>query len=144
MDKIDSFRGQYSFLSNFHPCEILYENLIYKSSEALYQAMKTDDHEEKRKIAILETPGQAKRAGRKLKSTRDWNNRRISCMEKTLIIKFKDPLLRKKLLETGNTELVETNDWGDKFWGISGGIGENHLGKLLMRVRSKIRNRELL
>ena len=29
---------------------------------------------------------------------------------------------------------------GDKFWGVSGGSGQNHLGKLLMKVRREIRD----
>lgn len=30
---------------------------------------------------------------------------------------------------------MEENNWGDKFWGTVNGVGENHLGKILMRIR---------
>ena len=42
------------------------------------------------------------------------------------------------LIKTGNTELIEGNFWGDTFWGICDGVGENNLGKILMRVRKEL------
>ena len=47
----------------------------------------------------------------------------------------------KKLLETGDEEIVEWNNWNDLFWGkdIKTKEGLNHLGKLLMNIRSKLR-----
>lgn len=35
--------------------------------------------------------------------------------------------------------LIEGNDWGDTFWGMVDGEGENNLGKILMRVREEIK-----
>jgi predicted NAD-dependent protein-ADP-ribosyltransferase YbiA (DUF1768 family) len=32
-------------------------------------------------------------------------------------------------------ELIEGNWWGDTYWGVCNGVGENHLGKLLMKIR---------
>lgn len=61
-------------------------------------------------------------------------------MEELLVIKFsgKDPFLTRALMATGNAELVEGNTWNDTFWGICNGTGENHLGKLLMKVRANL------
>ena len=56
-------------------------------------------------------------------------------MRDALIQKFSDKKLQKKLIDTGDAELIEGNWWGDKFWGVCEGEGENHLGKLLMEVR---------
>ena len=50
-----------------------------------------------------------------------------------------NPELGNKLLETGNQELVEGNTWGDIFWGVCNGKGQNWLGKILMMVRDEIR-----
>jgi len=36
--------------------------------------------------------------------------------------------------------LEETNTWGDKYWGVCNGEGENQLGKLLMKIRENIMN----
>ena len=35
-------------------------------------------------------------------------------------------------------ELVEGNTWGDKVWGVCDGVGENNLGKTLMRIRDAL------
>ena len=40
------------------------------------------------------------------------------------------PHLIEMLLQTGDEELVEGNKWGDRFWGVCKGKGENHLGKI--------------
>ncbi|MCH7737275.1 MAG: NADAR family protein [Chloroflexi bacterium] len=53
--------------------------------------------------------------------------------------KFRDPVLRQMLLDTGDLELVEGNNWGDRFWGRVSGVGDNHLGRLLMQVRGECR-----
>jgi predicted NAD-dependent protein-ADP-ribosyltransferase YbiA (DUF1768 family) len=34
--------------------------------------------------------------------------------------------------------LIEENTWGDTFWGICKGQGENHLGRLLMQIRDEL------
>ena len=34
---------------------------------------------------------------------------------------------------------MEGNTWGDRFWGVDGGEGENHLGGLLMKIRLELR-----
>ena len=58
--------------------------------------------------------------------------------------KFKDPVLRAKLLATGDQELAEENTWGDMFWGTCNGQGKNRLGILLMHMRSMIREHEAM
>ena len=47
--------------------------------------------------------------------------------------------LRKRLINTGDEELIEGNTWGDKIWGKVKGEGQNNLGKILMRVRKELR-----
>ena len=48
------------------------------------------------------------------------------------------PELAKKLLDTGDAELIYTNTCGDDSWGIVEGKGENNLGKVLMKVRDRL------
>jgi N-glycosidase YbiA len=133
------FRDQYMFLSNFAPCEIEYEGIAYSTSEHAYQAAKTLDVGQKVAISILDTPGKAKRAGKLVSIRPDWNSIKLQVMLDILRIKFSNPNMKKLLLDTGNTELVEDNMWGDTFWGRCNGVGRNHLGKLLMQVRDEIR-----
>lgn len=35
-------------------------------------------------------------------------------------------------------ELIEGNYWHDTYWGVCEGVGENHLGKLLMEIRNEL------
>ncbi len=53
-----------------------------------------------------------------------------------------NPDLLSKLLATGDAELIEGNTWGDRVWGVDlyRGAGENHLGKILMRIRDELRD----
>ena len=136
---INSFSGGYSFLSNFYPCKIEYDGVTYPTSEHAFQASKTHDIDERRAIARVSGAGRAKKMGRKLKLRNDWENVRIGIMGQILRIKFSDPDLRRRLLETDSEELIEGNTWGDQFWGVCDDVGENNLGKLLMKIRGEIR-----
>lgn len=105
------------------------------SLEHAFQAAKTLDPDERRTVRSAAKAGDAKRAGRKVKKREDWDDIRVSMMRELLYQKFNDPQLRQRLLNTGTAELIEGNDWGDVFWGVCRGRGENWLGKLLMEVR---------
>jgi len=65
-------------------------------------------------------------------------------MKKALDIKFaKGTNQANKLLETGNDEIIEWNNWGDRIWGKTlDGIGENRLGIMLMDIRNKLKENE--
>jgi len=57
--------------------------------------------------------------------------------------KFDKERTVQMLLDTGSQELVEGNVWHDNFWGNCTCSkcpepGENHLGKLLMKIRSEL------
>jgi Xaa-Pro aminopeptidase len=67
MNKIDCFDGEYAFLSNFYDSPIEKDGIVYPTNEHFFQAMKTLDNEERKKIAAAETPGKAKRMGRNVK-----------------------------------------------------------------------------
>jgi hypothetical protein len=131
---IDSFSGQYEFLSNFYPCRIE-DGIIYSSVEHAYQAMKSLSIAERLKVAACNTPGRAKRMGRKLELRPDWEDVKVDIMLGLLEKKFRDPELNRQLQDTGDEELIEGNTWGDIEWGVYKGKGENMLGKLLMALR---------
>ena len=137
---IDSFTGQHEFLSNFYPSTIQDSGIIYRTVEHAYQAMKSLSLEERKKIADCATPGRAKRKGRKIKIRPGWNKSRVDIMLGLLEKKFRDPVLKKQLLDTGDDELIEGNSWGDVYWGVCKGKGENMLGKLLMALRETYRS----
>lgn len=140
---IGPFRGEYAFLSNYHPAPVVFEGILYPTVEHAYQAAKTLDQEERRRIANLPTPGQAKRAGRRVQLRPDWENVKIDVMTQLLRRKFTCyPDLGEKLLATGDLPIVEINWWNDTFWGVCGGRGENNLGKLLMAIREELRTKQ--
>lgn len=135
---IDRFTGEYLFLSNFWPVQIPYQGLLYPSTENAYQAAKTLDQFQRYWFQSC-TPGQAKRKGNAIALRADWEHVKLAVMEELLVIKFSDPWLHEQLMATGDHELVEGNTWGDTFWGVCGGRGHNHLGKLLMKIRDTLR-----
>lgn len=139
---IFGFFEEHRFLSNFHLIDIEYEGRVYPSTENAYQAAKFPDILRSKFQDI--TPNEAKNLGRELKLSKDeterWNSKRISVMMELQEQKFRNPSLRKKLLETGGVYLEETNYWCDVFWGVYNSKGENNLGKILMEVRRNIKN----
>lgn len=139
--KIDSFSGKHRFLSNFYPCNVEFDMVTYPTVEHAYQAAKTMHHAERRLIEQAGTPGAAKRLGKLVTLRKDWKRVKIVVMLELLRKKFASGAIRDQLLATGDTELTEGNTWGDRFWGVCGGIGENMLGKLLMQVREELRSR---
>ena len=136
--KVTQFQGQYRFLSNFYPAEIPYQGLTYPSVENAYQAAKTTVASERIPFTMC-PPNVAKQLGRKLYLRDDWDDVKLDVMEVLVLRKFQlHANLRTQLLLTGGMPLEEGNTWGDKFWGIYMGRGENHLGKILMRIRDEL------
>lgn len=129
---INGFRGKYRFLSNF------YSN-FGKSAEHYYQAEKAVNKDDAQWIRNARTPGEAKRRGRKVKMRTDWDEVKLEVMRRIVRTKFEDKGLARLLLATDSVELIEGNYWGDVFWGVCRGVGENHLGKILMQVREELR-----
>lgn len=138
---ITSFTGEHKFLSNFWPVEVTLDGISYPSVEHAYQAAKFLDPVIRKVILSCPTAKQAKKVG-KLKGIReDWDKIRLQVMFNLVADKFNHPELGAKLLDTKNKQLVEGNWWGDKFWGVCNGVGENHLGRILMNVRTNLRNK---
>ena len=76
------------------------------------------------------------------KQKEEWNGyQKFNLMRPLLKKKFDNnhPELQQKLLATGDEELVEGNYWGDTIWGVCEGVGENHLGKMLMEIRTELK-----
>ena len=141
--KINSFKGEYYYLSNFyHPCLTWHDDLLYLNSEAAYQAAKTLDKTTRAKFQGL-TPWNAKKLGRQIKMREDWDQVKLQIMWEVIWSKFMfHPYLKFRLAQTGEEELTELNNWGDSYWGVCDGQGENHLGRLLMELR-KILQKEI-
>lgn len=138
---INNFTGKYSFLSNFFVVYVYYEGITYANSEAAFQAAKLLDLEKRKAFAKM-NPREAKRQGRRVDLREDWELVKDDIMYEVCKSKFQNPYMREKLLATGNEELVEGNNWNDTYWGVCRGVGENKLGKILMRIREEEKENE--
>lgn len=135
---ITEFKGAYGFLSNFAVAPVVYEGMLFPTVEHAYQAAKTLDWNSREEIRKAYSAGKAKQMGKRVQLRDDWKDVRLHIMEILLRQKFNVEPYRGLLLATGNTELIEGNWWNDTFWGVCRGKGENHLGKLIMEIRSQI------
>lgn len=142
MNKINSFKGKHSFLSNFYYAPIPYREFKPDSVEVAYQASKCDDYEDMVMILHMNSRD-AKITGKRIKLREDWDDIKIPVMRKLVARKFEIYSgLRQLLIMTHPLILEEGNTWQDTFWGIDllTEEGENHLGKILMEIREGWRN----
>jgi ribA/ribD-fused uncharacterized protein len=136
---IDSFKGENKFLSNMSESSFRVGQETYPTVEHFYQAMKTTNLEEQAAVLAAKTPAEAKKIGKTVTLRTNWKKLKIEIMEVGLRAKFQqNPELKKKLIDTGDVDLIEGNTWGDTFWGQVDGKGENNLGKLLMKIRDEL------
>lgn len=121
---ITEFRHEYRFLSNFWPARVQLGMYSFPTVEHAYQAAKTTDRLIQEAIREAESPSMAKRIGSKVTLRPDWDSIRLEIMADLLWQKFViNRELRSRLLATGERQLIN-------------GVGENHLGRLLMHLRA--------
>lgn len=160
MGEIDRFYGEYQWLSNFWPCQVWVrwnENLyLAKSVEHAYQASKAVEYSDFCAVLAIDGAGKAKRYGRKIKWKPSWKLEefRIQTMRDLVRQKFNNnPDLKQKLLDTGDAELIEGNNWHDNFWGDCiceycrrnwfNNPPKNYLGHILMEIRNELRKSQV-
>lgn len=134
------FSGDLWFLSNMYPCPVYVlvngKEYAFSNSEAAYHAGKCEMEEDILALVQAADGYAAKKLGRKVKMCAGWEEKRIGWMAYVVQEKFaQNPDLMEKLIGTYPLKLEETNYWRDTFWGICDGVGENHLGKILMEIR---------
>lgn len=138
---ITEFQNEYRWLSNFAPVKIKLNGLEFPSVEHAYMSAKSEDKEWKKFCSNSNnTAGDVKRKSRSLILKDNWNEIKLEVMANCIEQKFNTEPYRTKLLETKDEYLQEGNRWNDKFWGVclKTNKGENHLGKLIMIVRSAL------
>lgn len=122
---------------------LLYQRIEYYTVENFYQAMKLPKgNVDKRDYIASLDPYGAKREGRKLQIRPDWDEIKLDVMEYVLRFKFAPGTSwHSQLMATGEAEIVELNNWNDEYWGVCvrTGRGQNHLGKLLMKLREEFK-----
>ncbi|MDN3611961.1 GTP cyclohydrolase II [Vibrio ostreicida] len=135
----------YGFLSNFCHAPIDVDGHIWPTSEHYYQAQKFSDPLIKKEIQHCSTPDLAFSLSRKHqdKVRSQWEDERLNVMKFIVTEKFtQNSQLAFQLIETGESLLIEHSLY-DGFWGDGeNGRGENQLGKILMDLRTQLRNSE--
>ena len=140
------YAGEFGyFMSNFSAFEVNYDGQIWKTSEHAYQAAKfsKDSPVYKEILTATSAHNALKLAERNYEHNRpDWNEtEKIRVM--TVIVRAKHDqheYIQRKLLETGNAELIE-NSPTDSFWGRGPDWkGRNELGKIWMKLRQEMQS----
>ncbi|NOQ26299.1 MAG: DUF1768 domain-containing protein [Bacteroidales bacterium] len=145
-------KGKFGGLSNMAPgYPIMINDTIIRTVESFYQALRFPDYPDIQKIIIeFSSPISAKKYGRNHidKTRKDWGENRFKLMK--FCIELKLDLNREnftKILNlTKNLPIVEYTD-KDKVWGATDEgeyyVGTNALGRLLMELRDKNRNKTI-
>lgn len=119
------------------------EEREWPSVEHYFQAMKFESGADQEKIRAADHPRKARKMGRSRfrKLRKDWRKVKTIFMTRAVYTKCKaHPDIGAKLLATGDKNLVENSQY-DYFWGCGRDRrGENQYGKVLMKVREKLRS----
>lgn len=138
-DVINSFKGEYDFLSNRFGCSFIWQGIRYSSVETAFQASKYEDEAERKKFSRQSTEKAAMKGGQIIPSS-EWEERKFDIMMSIQIAKFtQNPNLMKMLIATGDSKIINGNNKQETYWGVDlySWKGENNLGKILMTIRDK-------
>ena len=145
MEKILFYEGRWYFLSNFSSFVVFWRGLDWMTAEHAYQAAKFDDPIIRLLVRDARSAHDAKKVARanQHKVRPEWRQDptvKLGVMEEILRAKLSQhSYIEEKLLETGEALIVEDSH-KDGFWGRGPDWkGENHLGRLWMKLRDERR-----
>ena len=131
-------------LSNFSAHRIEYEGVEYPTVEHAFHAQKFGEGSVKERITRAGSPLVAWELGRKYKPERraDWDDVKVGVLTELVRAKAtQHDEVANALILTGEEEIVELNP-DDSFWGTGpDGNGDNHMGKILMRIREELKEK---
>ena len=145
--------SEYSFLSNYSPCDLEYDSVKYETLEQGYghiRAKYFKDHESAAKILATKNPAEVKRLGYKVRGFKaaEWSKVKEDVMLKLLRIKFRaGTKMAENLKNTGRKLLAESGR--DAFYSCGMSLTHpdvldttkwksNVLGKLQMKIRNEL------
>lgn len=136
------YEQRHYWLSNFSAFAVMYDGQLWPTSEHAYQAMKFGDGMRQEMIRRCTSAHAAMTLAREWRhyETEDWLDVKVLIMEGICRSKMlQHEYIRKKLLKTGDRELIEASPV-DAFWGWGPNRdGRNELGKIWMRLREELR-----
>ena len=152
---ITQFKRQYEFLDPAYYCLVEYDGELYNSAEAAFLGAQFDSAYF---CSMFRNPvlpiWRARELAKKLQRRRDWTPAlSLETMQRITLDKFSRTLkLHSALLATCDEQIVAENNWHEQFWGscicatqpgkygrrsTCSVPGRNHLGDILMSVRSQ-------
>lgn len=136
------YEQDFYVLSNFSAFTLRWRGQRFDTSEAAYHWEKFIGYPDlQRTILTAPSAHEAFKIAEQNKDLRrrDWDEIKVDLMHHILRAKAEQhEYVRRKLLATGDRELVE-DSWRDGFWGWGPDRnGQNMLGKLWMKVRSEL------
>ena len=153
---IKKVADEHGWLSCMAPYTVVYNNITYRTAEALLQSLRFNTHPEiQMELEDLTSPMGVEMIARKhrakLNRGEKWDEapEDLVWMKQVLRLKLEQhPELQQMLIDTGNATIIEDCTSHDResarFWGMvfkdENWIGENILGKLWMELRSEINN----
>lgn len=136
------YEHEFYVFSNFSSFAIEWKGKLYPTSEHAYHSEKFENEEMKDQVRNTRSAHEALKFTKTNndKRRKDWSEVKLSIMKDILRAKVEQhPYVKKKLLESGDKELIE-DSWRDAYWGWGPNKdGENHLGKLWMEVREEFK-----
>lgn len=132
----------YGCFCNFSLHGFELDGVWWATSEHYYQAQKFAGTPHAETIRLAKTPGESAKLGHHLPHRSDWKKIKYGVMYQAVLRKFQThPDIGEILLSTGEKFIIQ-KDLGDYYWGCGeDGSGQNYLGKILMEVRSTLRQR---
>lgn len=144
---IDSFKGNFYFLSNMYPlaAPIWYKGIAYRTSEHLFAALKSLNPVIRQHIANQKDGFAAKSEGKKIALRPNWSNIRTGVMKFVIQYKFStNNKIAEMLIGTEPATLIEGNKYHDNTWGTCMcencryKPGFNLMGQILMEERTQL------
>lgn len=145
-EQVFFYEQEFYVLSNFSSFTLQWEGHRFDTSEAAYHWEKFNynnyfDIQEEIRLAI--SAHEAFKVAEKYHHfvLPNWADKRVGIMREILYAKAQQhEYVRRKLLETGDRELIE-DSWRDSYWGWGADQkGANMLGKLWMEIRTQLQN----
>lgn len=148
------YEQDFYVLSNFSSFKVTWRGIEFDTSEHAYHFAKFTDFIEGSNEGITHNAAFVAAEIRAAKSAHEafkiaernkihrhehWDNIKEDIMYEILLAKVtQHEYVHKKLLQTGNRELIE-DSWRDDFWGWGPNRdGKNMLGKLWMKIRDRL------
>ncbi|HSW99703.1 MAG TPA: NADAR family protein [Patescibacteria group bacterium] len=142
-DTIFFFSHAFDPLNNWSAHQVRLWGSVFSTVEHGFHYRKFADHEPTIATNILKatSPYVALQLARRYTAKRrpDWNKVKVDIMAELVRAKVAQHNdVRSILLETGDKTIVENSPW-DNFWGNGpDNVGQNHMGRILMQVRSEL------